>query len=77
MNSRAAHIPGAVNLAALDIRPSAIAARPGQTVVFGCRSGVRSLKAIETSRSAGFPYDTHYSGSMLEWAAVGQPVEAG
>jgi rhodanese-related sulfurtransferase len=40
-----AHIPGAVDFPLSTFDPSAIAARPGQTVVFSCRSGVRSLKA--------------------------------
>jgi rhodanese-related sulfurtransferase len=72
-----ARIPGAVNLPLSTFDPGAIAARPGQTVVFSCRSGARSLKAIEASRAAGFPYDAHFPGSMLEWTAAGEPVEEG
>jgi rhodanese-related sulfurtransferase len=46
-------------------------------VVFSCRSGVRTLKAIGASLDAGFPYDAHYPGSMLEWAQAGEEIEAG
>jgi rhodanese-related sulfurtransferase len=71
------HIPGAVNLPLSSFDPAAIDAEPGQKVVFSCRSGSRTLKAIAVARAAGFPYDTHYRGSMLEWVAMGEPVEAG
>jgi rhodanese-related sulfurtransferase len=73
----AGHIPGAVNLPLSSFDPAEIAARPGQTVVFSCRSGVRTLKAIGASLDAGFPYDAHYPGSMLEWAQAGEEIEAG
>ena len=72
-----AHIPGAVNVPLSTFDPGAIAPQPGQTVVFSCRSGVRTLKAIAASRAAGFPYDAHFPGSMLEWTAAGEPAEAG
>jgi rhodanese-related sulfurtransferase len=70
-----AHIPGSVNHPLSTFGPGRIAAKPGQTVVFSCRSGVRTLRAIEASRAAGLPYDAHYPGSMLEWTAAGEPVE--
>jgi rhodanese-related sulfurtransferase len=73
----AARIPGAINVPLSTFDPSEIAPRPGQIVVFSCRSGARSLKAIDASRAAGFDYDTHYPGSMLEWVGAGEPVEAG
>jgi rhodanese-related sulfurtransferase len=72
-----AHIPGAVNVPLSTFDPAAIAPRPGQTVVFSCRSGVRTLKAIAASRATGFPYDAHFPGSMLEWTAASEPVETG
>jgi rhodanese-related sulfurtransferase len=73
----AGHIPGAVNLPLSSFDPAEIEAEPGQEVVFSCRSGSRTLKAIAAARAAGFPYDAHYRGSMLEWVAMGEPVEAG
>jgi rhodanese-related sulfurtransferase len=72
-----AHIPGAVNVPLSIFDPGAIAPQPGQTVVFSCRSGVRTLKAIAASRAAGLRYDAHFPGSMLEWTAAGEPVETG
>ncbi|MBV8770280.1 MAG: hypothetical protein JO094_15450 [Hyphomicrobiales bacterium] len=73
----AAHISGAVNVPLSTFDPGEITPQPGQTVVFSCRSGVRTLKAIAASRAAGFPYDAHYPGSMLDWTAAGEPIEAG
>jgi len=72
----AARIPGAVNLPLSSFDAAGIAPHPGQMVVFSCRSGVRSLKAIEASLAQGFPYGAHYPGSLLEWAQAGEAVEA-
>ena len=72
-----AHIPGAINVPLSTFDPGAIAPQPGQAVVFSCRSGVRTLKAIAASRASGFPYDAHFPGSMLEWTAAGEPVQTG
>ena len=73
----AAHIPGAVNVPLSTFDPAEIAAQPGQKVVFSCRSGVRSLKAIDAAVTAGFPFDAHYPGGMLGWVGAGEAVEAG
>ena len=73
----AAHIPGAVSVPLSTFDPAAIHPAPGQSVVFSCRSGGRTLKAIAASLQAGFPYARHYKGSMNEWLVMGEPVEAG
>ncbi|SEC24299.1 Rhodanese-related sulfurtransferase [Rhizobiales bacterium GAS188] len=73
----AAHIPGAVNVPLSNFDAGQIAPQPGQMVVFSCRSGVRSLKAIDASLAQGFDYDTHFPGSMLEWVGAGKAVETG
>jgi rhodanese-related sulfurtransferase len=73
----AARIPGAVNLPLSVFDPALIEPRPGQMVVFSCRSGVRSLTAIDASLAAGFPYEAHYPGAMLEWMREGEEIESG
>jgi rhodanese-related sulfurtransferase len=72
-----ARIPGSVNLPLSVFDPSLIEPGPEQTVVFSCRSGVRSLTAIDASLAAGFPYAAHYPGAMLEWMREGEEVESG
>jgi len=73
----AARIQGAINVPLSTFDPAEIPARSGQRVVFSCRSGVRSLKAVDAALMAGFDYDAHYPGGMLGWVAAGEPVEAG
>lgn len=72
----AGHIAGAVlnPLSRFDV--SAIpASAPGRKVVFHCRSGKRTLQAIEMARLAGrSDLDAHFGGSMLAWQAAGEPV---
>ena len=70
------HIPGA-NLNALQsFDPGALPApRAGQRIVLSCRSGKRSLHAIELAQAAGRTDVTaHYPGGMLDWNAAGEPV---
>jgi rhodanese-related sulfurtransferase len=43
-------------------------------VVFYCRSGGRSAMAAELFRGAGFAAH-NMSGGMIEWVAVGLPIE--
>jgi rhodanese-related sulfurtransferase len=73
----AGHIPGAVfnPLSAFD--PAALPApAAGQTIVLHCRSGRRSITALELAQGAGRnDVTTHFSGGMLAWVAAGEPVE--
>jgi rhodanese-related sulfurtransferase len=70
------HIPGAANLPLSRFDPAQLPQDPGKKIVFNCRSGKRTLQAIEMARLFGRrDADTHYAGSMLEWVAAGEPVE--
>lgn len=70
----AGHIPGAVHnaLSRLDL-----AALPrDKRVVFYCRSGRRTLQALEIAQTHGRPdVKAHFGGSMLAWQAAGEPVK--
>jgi rhodanese-related sulfurtransferase len=71
-----AHIKGAIlnPLSRFDV--AAIPNTPGKKVVFQCRSGKRTLQAIEMARLAGRKdLNAHFGGSMLAWQAAGEPVE--
>jgi rhodanese-related sulfurtransferase len=67
--------PGAVLMPLSRFDPSGLTVRPGQTVVFACASGIRSVKAIEHARSAGLACDAHLAGGLKAWKAAGLPTE--
>ena len=72
----AGHIPGArlFPLSAFD--PAKLPREEGKKIVFSCRSGQRTLKAMEMAQLGGRrDANTHYAGSMLDWVGAGEPVE--
>jgi sulfur-carrier protein adenylyltransferase/sulfurtransferase len=64
----AGSIDGALNIP-LDDLPARIAAGAvaGRDVVYVCRSGARSSKALSLTRAAGLARATHMSGGMEAW----------
>ena len=74
----AGHIPGAVLFPLSTFDPAALPeTEPGQQLVFACRTGGRTLKAIAASQAAGLGLRTHYKGSFTDWVARGGDVETG
>ena len=71
------HIPGARLNALQSFDPAALPAQEaGKRIVFSCRSGKRSLVALERARAAGrTDITSHYGGGMLDWNAACEPVE--
>jgi rhodanese-related sulfurtransferase len=71
------HIPGALLNPLQSFDPAALPPhKDGQKVVLSCRSGKRSLVAMERARAAGRTDITaHYAGGMLDWNAAGEPIE--
>jgi len=70
----AGHIPGATHnpLSRLDLS----ALPRDRRVVFYCRSGRRTLQALELAQTGGRPdVKAHFGGSMLAWQAAGEPVK--
>lgn len=74
-----ARIPGATfnPLSAFDVaalpKPGA-----GQKVVIHCRSGRRSVTALDMAQQGGrSDIDTHFGGGMLAWQAAGEPTDRG
>ncbi|NDA46414.1 MAG: rhodanese-like domain-containing protein [Alphaproteobacteria bacterium] len=73
-----ARIPGAVfnPLSKFDV--AALPQAAGKKVVIHCRSGRRSITALEMAQSQGRPdITTHFGGGMLAWQAAGEPTERG
>ncbi len=70
------HIPGAIlnPLQSFDV-DALPPPEEGKRVVLSCRSGKRSLVALEHARAAGrTDLVAHYGGGMLDWNAAGEPV---
>ena len=70
------HIAGAVNFPLSTFNPANLPREAGKKIVFSCRSGQRTQRAIEMARLGGrSDANTHYAGSMNDWLAAGEPVE--
>jgi rhodanese-related sulfurtransferase len=70
------HIPGALTMPLSRFDPAQLPNEAGKRVVFSCRSGRRTLQAIEMARLGGRrDVNTHYEGSILDWVAAGEPLE--
>ncbi|MGB8278360.1 MAG: rhodanese-like domain-containing protein [Methylovirgula sp.] len=72
----AGRIPGAMLNPLQKFDPAALPKEEGKRVVLSCRTGGRSLKALELAQAAGRTDVTaHYPGGMQGWQAAGEPVE--
>ena len=72
----AGHIPGAIPCRFRASTPRNCRATPAKRIVFNCRSGKRTLQAIEMARLAGRrDASAHYEGSILDWVAAGEKLE--
>lgn len=72
----AGRIPGATLNPLQKFDPKVLPCVPGKRVVLSCRSGRRSLTALELAQKAGREdVRAHYPGGFQEWAKAGEPVE--
>jgi rhodanese-related sulfurtransferase len=70
----AGHIPGAATLPLSRFDPAQLPR--DKRIVFSCRTGKRTLQAIEMSRLAGRrDACAHYEGSIQDWIAAGEKLE--
>lgn len=67
--------PDAVLMPLSQFDPSRLTVPEGQSLVFACASGIRSLKAGEFARSAGLRCEAHLAGGIKAWKAAGLPTE--
>jgi rhodanese-related sulfurtransferase len=73
----AERIDGALFFPLSAFDPDALPDSGGRTLVFQCRSGVRSAQAVAAARAAGLPHDTHLRGGILAWKEAGLPTVGG
>jgi phage shock protein E len=73
----AGHVPGARNVShdVLATRLGELAPMREKQVVLYCRSGRRTLLAVETLRKAGFTKLLHLQGDYQAWEAGQRPIE--
>lgn len=72
----AGHIPGAISYPLSRFDPKTLPSDPAKRLVFSCRSGQRTLQALEMSRLMGrSDAKAHYAGSMNDWTQAGEPIE--
>jgi rhodanese-related sulfurtransferase len=72
----AGRIPGSVLNPLQKFDPNALPHVSGKRVVLSCRSGKRSLTALELAHKAGRDdVRAHYPGGFQEWANAGEEVE--
>lgn len=72
----AGRIPGSILNPLRSFDPAALPKAAGKRVVLSCRSGNRSLRALEIAQASGRTDVTaHYPGGMNGWMAAGGPVE--
>jgi rhodanese-related sulfurtransferase len=75
----AGHIAGAIFNPLSKFDPSKLpVAGEGQQVIIYCRSGKRSVSAMEQARLLGRrDANTHFGGGILAWLNAGEPVVQG
>ncbi|VFU08327.1 rhodanese-like domain-containing protein [Methylocella tundrae] len=72
----AGHIPGATLNPLQSFDASRLPDVPGKRVVLSCRSGKRSLTALDLARLFGRgDVCAHYPGGFQEWSQRGEKVE--
>ncbi len=65
----AGHIAGALNVPLSRFDPAALP--KGKPIVLHCRSGGRSLKALQMARASGVTDIVHFPGGAVGWQAAG------
>lgn len=69
------HMPGAVHIPLGDLAERVEEVPRDKQVVTVCRSGGRSLKAVDILEDKGLTGAKSMAGGMLEWKKQGRPVE--
>ncbi len=70
----AARIPGAVLFPLSTFDPSALPPPEACEVIFHCKAGGRSAKAVEMCLAKGIAHTKHLAGGFDAWKAAGLPT---
>ncbi len=69
------HIPGALHIPLGDLERRSGEVPADGPIITVCRSGWRSLDAVDILTAAGRPDVKSLAGGMIDWAKSGRPVE--
>ena len=69
------HMPGAIHIPLGDLSRRANELPTDKQVITVCRSGNRSLYAVDMLQAAGHDEPKSMAGGMIEWSSAGRPVE--
>lgn len=69
------HIPGSVLIPLDELAQRAGELPAGEPILIYCRSGNRSLQAMNLLENAGFQNLSSLDGGINDWVAAGYPVE--
>jgi len=70
------HIPGAVHAPLSDLAQHLERLPDDRPLIFYCRSGARSRRAIQICQQLRLPHDTDIAGGIVAWRAAGLPIES-
>lgn len=71
----AGHMPGAVHIPLGDLTRRAGELPKDKRIITVCRSGNRSLYAVDMLQAKGHADVKSMAGGMIEWSMAGRPVE--
>ena len=71
----AGHLPGAIFIPRGELAIRKHELDPSKPVITVCRSGNRSLVAVDILQRAGFTDVASMAGGMIAWAQAGQPIK--
>jgi len=69
------HVPGAVNMLAMDVRTRSAELDPGESYILMCGSGIRASLAGSILLQHGFNHLFNAAGGMAAYLAAGYPIE--
>ncbi len=72
---REGYIPGAVHIPLRSLSPRMKELDPSKEIVVVCRSGNRSITAVQFLQQGGFPQVSSMAGGMIGWARQRFPVQ--
>ncbi len=72
---REGYIPGAVHIPLRSLSPRMKELDPSKEIVVVCRSGNRSITAVQFLQQGGFTQVSSMSGGMIDWTRQRFPVQ--